>query len=252
MVGVGEGGMVLSRSEDLLAKARWWSARAPTKGVGPWRVYEHDSVGSNARMPELLGAVGAAAAENLPVMIERKRRIHAWYLKHLDCDPTTGAGKLVAMQTPVRGDFAVFWLNAIRLLDARLYNRAEQVGSRLMAMAPHVEIRPAFFPLNRMRPFEKCSEPCPNTEHVYATWMCVPSAHSLTEDEVASVCSFLKRAIADELAAVEAADSAALNPTALLQVSAAKTRCETDQSEQSLLSKPPLENVAEQPVAAPA
>merc|ERR1712159_217166 len=79
MVGVGEGGAILSKDPALVSKARWWCSRAPVRGCGLWRVYEHEYVGQNFRLPELLGAVGLAACENLPVMIEKKRKINEWY-----------------------------------------------------------------------------------------------------------------------------------------------------------------------------
>merc|ERR1711981_917566 len=68
MVGVGEGGAILSKDAALVSKARWWCSRAPVRGCGLWRVYEHEQAGQNFRLPEVLGAVGLAAVENLPVM----------------------------------------------------------------------------------------------------------------------------------------------------------------------------------------
>ena len=45
MVGVGEGGLILSDNLEILQNARWWCSRAPTRGVGLWQVYKHDEVG---------------------------------------------------------------------------------------------------------------------------------------------------------------------------------------------------------------
>merc|ERR1719262_1830031 len=87
MVGVGEGGAIMSNDGALVSKARWWCSRAPVRGCGLWRVYEHESIGQNFRLPELLGAVGVAACENLPVMIEKKRNIHKWYMEELADTP---------------------------------------------------------------------------------------------------------------------------------------------------------------------
>merc|ERR1712159_143327 len=106
MVGVGEGGAILSKDAALVSKARWWCSRAPVRGCGLWRVYEHESIGQNFRLPELLGAVGLAAVENLPVMIQRKRQIHDWYRKYLlleDSPSDENATKLsdfLVLQTP--------------------------------------------------------------------------------------------------------------------------------------------------------
>ncbi|CAE7212042.1 perA, partial [Symbiodinium necroappetens] len=53
MIGVGEGGAILGNDATLVARAKWWCSRAPCRGVGLWRVYEHDAVGQNFRMPEM-------------------------------------------------------------------------------------------------------------------------------------------------------------------------------------------------------
>merc|ERR1711959_581400 len=109
MVGVGEGGAILSQDPSLVSKARWWCSRAPVRGCGLWRVYEHEEVGQNFRLPELLGAVGVAACENLPVMIERKRQIHQWYMENLS------ELSYLHFQKPRRTDEPVWWLNSIRI-----------------------------------------------------------------------------------------------------------------------------------------
>ncbi|CAK9004296.1 Deoxynucleoside triphosphate triphosphohydrolase SAMHD1 (dNTPase) [Durusdinium trenchii] len=61
MIGVGEGGAILGNDATLVARAKWWCSRAPCRGVGLWRVYEHDAVGQNFRMPEMPGATRGGA-----------------------------------------------------------------------------------------------------------------------------------------------------------------------------------------------
>merc|ERR1719379_1914844 len=79
MIGVGEGGAIVGNDTSLVAKAKWWCSRAPCRGGGLWRVYEHEGVGQNFRLPEMLAAVGCAAAEMFPQMVHKKRAIHGWY-----------------------------------------------------------------------------------------------------------------------------------------------------------------------------
>jgi len=223
-------------------------------------------VGQNYRLPELLGAVGLAAVENLPVMIERKRRIHGWYKQYMDSedsnlekqpennaprplrlameeegtDDSSGGGGVesespdkpaptvhaVALEFTVSevldfqktrpGDEPVWWLNSLRLARHRLpndlqqalkkkyeenpaFNIAEAVGMLLMKRNPHIEIRPAFFPLHKMSPFAKAARPCPNCDLVYQTLLCVPSSALLEESDVREVCSALRLSIRDAL-----------------------------------------------------
>lgn len=158
MVGVGEGGAILSRDMALVSKARWWCSRAPVRGCGLWRVYEHEEVGQNFRLPELLGAVGLAACENLPVMVDNKRKIHAWYMREMAAYVDAG---YIQFQQPKALDEPVWWLNSIMLDKSKLdparlkglENTAEAVGMALMKKYPNIEIRPAFFPLHTMSTF---------------------------------------------------------------------------------------------------
>lgn len=213
MVGVGEGGAIMSNDGALVSKARWWCSRAPVRGCGLWRVYEHEEIGQNFRLPELLGAVGLAACENLPVMIANKRAIHDWYASRL------GDLDYLALQQPKNGDRPVWWLNSLRFdVDSirpeiktaicakqkrdKHYNLAEDIGMRLMKQCPHIEIRPAFFPLHKMPCFATHAPPCPNADQVYDTLLCVPSSAQLTEVDVDEVCLALRNSIDETLAAL--------------------------------------------------
>lgn len=204
MVGVGEGGAILSKDGALVSKARWWCSRAPVRGCGLWRVYEHEAVGQNYRLPELLGAVGLAATENLPVMIARKRQIHAWYQEGL-----SELSETLEFQRAKLTDEPVWWLNSLRIRPeiveqvfeaspsrARdLGNLAEAVGMQLMGKHPHIEIRPAFFPLHKIAIFSETAQPCPNADLVYESLLCVPSSAQLTRDDVMEVCAAVKESL---------------------------------------------------------
>jgi len=186
MIGVGEGGAILGNDATLVARAKWWCSRAPCRGVGLWRVYEHDAVGQNFRMPEMLAAVGCAAAEMLPVMIERKQAIHSWYEKGFAARPEL---KGVKMQLASPGDDAVWWINAALMPEGL---GGEEVGMQLMKSFPDIEIRPGFFPLGKMAIFQSSwSLPCPNAELLYNRLVCLPSSNQLQEEDIERVCDAL-------------------------------------------------------------
>lgn len=190
MIGVGEGGAILGNDATLVARAKWWCSRAPCRGVGLWRVYEHDAVGQNFRMPEMLAAVGCAAAEMLPVMMERKRAIHGWYEDGIAARP---ALKGVRLQQASEGDDSVWWINAALLPDGLC---GEDVGMQLMKSFPDIEIRPGFYPLNSMAIFQsEWSRPCPNAELLYKRLVCLPSSNQLQKGDVERVCDALVEAI---------------------------------------------------------
>jgi perosamine synthetase len=190
MIGVGEGGAIVGNDTTLVAKAKWWCSRAPTRGGGLWRVYEHDAVGQNFRLPEMLAAVGCAAAEMLPLMIERKRAIHKWYEAGFAAYPDL---KSIKLQKCGSGDEPVWWINAALLPE--VYS-GEQVGMLLMKNHPDIEIRPGFFPLNKMDIFKSpVNRPCPNTELLYQRLVCLPSSNQLQEPDIQRICKALAESV---------------------------------------------------------
>lgn len=69
------GGMLLSDDGDLVAHARKLSTQA--REPVPW--YEHEEIGYNYRLSNLLAAFGRAQLSRLPAMIERRRAIRERY-----------------------------------------------------------------------------------------------------------------------------------------------------------------------------
>mmetsp|Transcript_25319 Transcript_25319/g.57576 ORF Transcript_25319/g.57576 Transcript_25319/m.57576 type:complete len:696 (-) Transcript_25319:105-2192(-) len=191
MIGVGEGGAILGNDATLVARAKWWCSRAPCRGVGLWRVYEHDAVGQNFRLPEMLAAVGCAGAEMLPTMKERKRAIHQWYEECFSALPSL---QNIKLQKQVPGDESVWWINAALLPEGM---SGEEVGMRLMKDYPDIEIRPGFFPLNIMKIFKsKWSHPCPNAELLYKRLVCLPSSNQLKKEDIERISGALVHAMA--------------------------------------------------------
>jgi perosamine synthetase len=185
MIGVGEGGAIVGNDTSLVAQAKWWCSRAPCRGVGLWRVYEHEGVGQNYRLPEMLACVGCAAAEMFPTMIDRKRTIRSWYEKHM----TQPGMENVKMQAVTEGDNPVWWVNAAVLPEGI---SAEEVGMQLMKDFPDIEIRPGFFPLDQMNIFQhEKVVPCPNTDLLFKRLVCLPSSPHLTEPNIQRICEAL-------------------------------------------------------------
>lgn len=191
MIGVGEGGAILGNDTTLVARAKWWCSRAPSRGAGLWRVYKHDAVGQNFRLPEMLAAVGSAAAEMLPLMKERKTNIHRWYEEGIAARPALQG---IRLQKANPGDVAVWWINAALLPEGL---NGEKVGMQLMKDYPDIEIRPGFYPLNTMEIFKSpWVGSCPNAELLYQRLVCLPSSNLLTKEDIERVCDALAASVA--------------------------------------------------------
>mmetsp|Transcript_35350 Transcript_35350/g.82616 ORF Transcript_35350/g.82616 Transcript_35350/m.82616 type:complete len:724 (+) Transcript_35350:90-2261(+) len=207
MIGVGEGGAILSNDVPLVTKARWWCSRAPARGGTLWRVYEHEAIGQNFRLPEMLAAIGCAAGEMFPVTVERKRAIHAWYEAKFASTPELSGLKL---QVTSKGDDPVWWINTAVLPEG--YS-AEEMGMKLMKQYPDIEIRPGFFPLDTMEIFKsKMVVPCKNAELLYKRLIALPSSVHLQEQDVERVVKALAVVITElkEGAAKRAAEGSAV------------------------------------------
>ena len=74
----GGGGAILASNKELAARAK----HLTTTGKLPhaWR-YQHDEVAWNYRLPNLNAALGCAQIENLPFMLQAKRRLTDRYLE---------------------------------------------------------------------------------------------------------------------------------------------------------------------------
>jgi dTDP-4-amino-4,6-dideoxygalactose transaminase len=189
MIGVGEGGAIVGNDTALVALAKWWCSRAPCKGAGLWRVYEHEAVGQNFRLPELLGCLGCAAAEMFPTMVERKRRIHDWYSTHL----RQPGFEDVTLQSFAEGDEPVWWVNTALMPEGI---SGEEIGMQVINDYPDIEIRPGFFPLDQMPIFQnRFTQPCPISDLLYRRIICLPSSVNISEEDVKRVCSALEDAL---------------------------------------------------------
>jgi len=67
----GEGGMVVAKSSELLARAY----HLKTQAVSPVQEYWHDAVGYNYRMTNICAAIGLAQLENATAVLEKSDRL---------------------------------------------------------------------------------------------------------------------------------------------------------------------------------
>ena len=74
------GGMLVTHDASIAERARYLATQA--RQPVPW--YEHEDVGFNYRMSNVLAALGRAQLRRLPGIIERRHEIRARYAKRLD------------------------------------------------------------------------------------------------------------------------------------------------------------------------
>lgn len=168
MIGVGEGGIVVSKNKEIIDRAYYWINDArPSDAVR----YYTTSDGWNFFMPNALGAIGLAQVEQLPEILKRKRALGERYLEYFKDRPY-----LIHMKSS-RGDKPVYWLNTAILRDDITLIREDLLA---MMKEKGVEMRPGFYPLNTLPAYRTCpTVPTPNSKLVGQRLVAFPSATEL-------------------------------------------------------------------------
>lgn len=120
VVTTGGGGAVLTNDAELGRRAKHLTttARIPHR----WN-FLHDEVGYNYRLPNLNAALGCAQLEQLPSLVERKRRLAARYREAL----ALVGGARFLVEPP--GTSSNYWLNAIVLDPMHVDQRDALLGA---------------------------------------------------------------------------------------------------------------------------
>ena len=163
----GEGGMVVSSSEDLIKKV----AHLKSQSVSPLREYWHDELGFNYRMTNICAAIGLAQLERAKKTIEKKILIANWYKEFLD-------GREVQFQKELEGTVHTYWMVSI-LLSGQLIK--QKVRDHLNKF--NIETRPLFYPAHIMPPYKR-DEKFPIAEDISMRGVNLPSYSSLTKEQV--------------------------------------------------------------------
>jgi len=179
----GEGGMLTTDDEALYKKMKLLRSQ----GVDPNKRYWHTTVAYNYRMTNLQAAVGLAQLENAAWHLEQRRRVAGLYAKYLP--PLDG---LVTVQEIPEGAEHVYWMNSVLLTKAV---QAERDAVMEKMEEAGVEMRPLFYPMHTMPPYEDKTAHFPVAEALSARGINLPSHGLLTEEQVKYVVDMLHQAI---------------------------------------------------------
>jgi perosamine synthetase len=187
-VTTGEGGMVLTNDYALAERCR----DLRNLCFGKTKRFVHEELGWNFRMSNLHAAVGVAQLERLPLTIEKKRRIGAWYDDFLS--------DIAALERlPARTPYAenVHWVYGLVVKDTVPFD-AEEVMRRLGELG--IGTRPFFWPmheqpvLRRMGLFDGVC--CPVAERIARRGFYIPSGVALGREQAHSVAQGLRQILA--------------------------------------------------------
>lgn len=162
------GGMLVSDDADLVGHARSLASQARL----PVPHYEHEELGYNYRLSNLLAALGRGQLRSLEARLARRRAVAERYPRALAGVPGL---TFMPIPEPVASNH---WLTCV-LIDA------EELGAtpedlRLALEAIDVEARPTWKPLHRQRLYADApTRGGAVADDVFARGLCLPSGSSL-------------------------------------------------------------------------
>jgi len=173
IITTGEGGMILTNSDELAKKVIILLNQGRT-GRG-W--YIHDHMGYNFRLTDLQAAVGVAQIKKLPLIIKKRKKIEKLYKKYL-----AGVKRVEFPFVDPRGDRVPYRVTILVEKPQELLDFLDKNGIRASR---------SFYPLN-LQPCYNIKGNFPNSIFAYERVLRLPSATGLTEKEVRYVCNKIK------------------------------------------------------------
>ena len=177
IITTGEGGMVLTDSDEYAAHARAYRNLC----FGGDRRFLHETLGENYRMTNMQAALGVAQLDRVDAIVKRKRAMAAAY--------SNGLASCGAIQLPTERDWAtsVYWMFGI-VVDERVCS-ARELAAALLGRG--VQTRPFFLGMHEQPAFHKMGlfegERHPVTERLARQGLYLPSGVALTESQVDEV-----------------------------------------------------------------
>jgi dTDP-4-amino-4,6-dideoxygalactose transaminase len=173
------GGMVASRDGGVVARARKRAQQAREPVV--W--YEHEELGYNHRMSNIVAAVGVGQLSCLERIVAKKRQIFEWYRERL--------GALLGIRFMPEAGYGrcTRWLTVVEMS-----RQAGTVPLRLVEALEkeNIESRPVWKPMH-LQPVFKGARLFGGavSERLFAHGVCLPSGAGLTGEAVDGVCGIV-------------------------------------------------------------
>lgn len=178
------GGMLVSDDEQLVEKARFWSAQS--REPFPW--YEHEEIGFNYRLSNILAALGRAQLARLPEMIARRRQIRAMYTEML-----AGLDGVVVTPDPP-------WGNGNSWLTTVTFDRDLRPGAstrvREALQSQKIESRPIWKPMHQQPVFrDHETHLTGEADRLFEEGLCLPSGAGLSDGDIERVVAGVRAAL---------------------------------------------------------
>jgi dTDP-4-amino-4,6-dideoxygalactose transaminase len=181
------GGMILSNNVELIERA----AKMATQSRENAPHYQHEELGFNYRLSNVLAAIGRGQLNALGPKIDRRREIFEFYRDALGGLPGIG------FMPELEGTRSNRWLTCMTIDPAASNVRPAKVIAALEA--ENIEARPLWKPLH-LQPLFRGIESYGGAvaERLFARGLCLPSGSAMTSDDLHRVAEVIQGVFADE------------------------------------------------------
>jgi perosamine synthetase len=173
----GQGGLIATNDDRLHVRLRELKDQGrPMRGTGGDDV--HNSIGYNFKFTDLQAAVGLAQLRDVPRRIERMRSIYRGYR-----DGLRGVEGISVIPFHIEDGELPQWTDVLVSCRDELYNH-------LTARGMHG--RRFWHPIHTQAPYRMPAEHFPNSSRHIPHAMWLPSAFTLSDEDVAAVCAEIR------------------------------------------------------------
>lgn len=176
------GGMLLTREKAAREKALFWATQS--REPFPW--YQHEELGYNYRMSNIVAGIGRGQLKHLEEHRARKEQIYCRYKEGLK-------GLPVKMNPYLADSTPNFWLSCLTI-EPDAMKIADPEKLRLALAEQNIEARPIWKPMH-MQPIYKNNDFISTGvgEDIFARGLCLPSDIKMTEAQQEQVLTAIQK-----------------------------------------------------------
>jgi dTDP-4-amino-4,6-dideoxygalactose transaminase len=178
------GGALLTNDESIAKIAR----KIGNQARDNFHWYEHSEIGYNYRMSPILAALGISQLARIETLVEKRRSIRDTYSKLL--------GDIFGLTVSVdsKWERSNAWLSTINLDNKIFFHGRDTVWNSLEK--ENIESRFIWKPLHLQPVFASCQTILTGvSEEIFNTSLCLPSSHTLNQNELVRICSIIKKSL---------------------------------------------------------
>ena len=182
----GEGGMVVTNNKEFYDRARYFkNVCFPLDGP---RNYQHEDIGYNYRMSNVVAAIGLAQVEKADDYKEMRIRNHQLYKKYLSDVPG-----ILFQSEPDKDCVDVCWMNTIVIDPAKYGHHKDELIAHLKEN--EIDTRLLFTGMHKQKAMMDygcdCSGEYPVCEWLTENGFYLPSSSGLTEEQIKFICGII-------------------------------------------------------------